>query len=94
MLHTKFKASEPSSSKAKGFLIFSKYFYASNPVTSEEGPFWTQGPSLEQSKMVLKKKISKYFLCISMVQTTTHGHYLNKLGKAPLAKASYQISST
>ena len=47
MLHDEYQPPEISGSEGD-FLIFSMYFYGSNPGPPGIGPFWTSGPSSKQ----------------------------------------------
>ena len=49
MLHTKFQASKPSGSEEEDFLIFFYAFLWFEPMTPDQRPSWTQGPSFEQN---------------------------------------------
>ena len=49
MLHTKFQASKPSGSEEDDFLIFFYAFLWFEPMTPDQKPSWTQGPSFEQN---------------------------------------------
>ena len=50
MLHTKFQTSGPSGSEEEDFEYISIHFYGSvNLGPPDAGPFWTLGPSFEQT---------------------------------------------
>ena len=50
MLHTKCQAAEPSGSEVEDFIFLSVHFYGSS-LAPPPGPvpFWTLGPSFEQT---------------------------------------------
>ena len=49
MLHTKFQASKPSGSEEEDFCIFFYVVLLFEPMTPDQKPSWTLGPSFEQT---------------------------------------------